>query len=139
MADNKKPSFFGLGVLLGTVVGAVGALFLSPASGKKNREEVVKKAREIKRLLQDHEMEAKIKEIFGEVTVEAKNFYLQTKDKVIEKAAELREKISEIDKEKYALLVKAVVVELKKEAKYTEKILEKLEKALSEDWKKITG
>lgn len=139
MADNRKPSFFGLGVLLGTIIGGLSALFLSPASGKENREEVVKKVSELKRLLQEHELEARIKEIFGEVTDEAKKFYFQAKDKVILKTAELKEKISEVDKEKYASLVGLVVKELKKEAKYTEKILEKLEKHLSEDWKKIVS
>ncbi len=139
MADNKKNSFFGLGIFLGTVIGGLTALFLSPSSGKKNREEVVKKVKELKRLLQEHELDKKVKEIFGEVTEEVKNFYLNAKDKVIEKAAELKEKVSEVDKEKYAKLAEMVVHELKKEAKYTEKILEKLEKNLADDWKKITS
>lgn len=139
MSDDKKPSFFGLGVVFGTVIGALTAFFLLPSSGKKNREEVAKKVKELKRLLQEHELDKKVKEIFGEATEEVKNFYLNTKDKVIEKAAELKEKVSEIDKEKYAKLVEATVRELKKEAKYTEKILEKLEKNLAEDWKKITS
>ena len=139
MADNKKNSFFGLGILLGTVIGGLTAFFLSPSSGKENREEVAKKVKELKRLLQEHELDKKVKEIFGEVTEEAKKFYFNTKDKVIEKVAELKGKVSEIDKEKYAKLVESVVHELKKEAKYTEKILEKLEKNLAEDWKKITG
>ena len=137
MTDNKKPSFFGLGIVLGTVIGGLTAFFLSPSSGKENREEAAKKVKELKKLLQEHELDKKVKEIFGETTKEAKNFYLNTKDKVIEKAAELKEKVSEIDKAKYVKLVNEVVKELKKESKYAEKIIEKLETHLKADWEKL--
>ena len=139
MDDNKKKtSFFGLGVIFGTIIGGLTALFLSPQSGKKNREEVVKKARQLKELIEKNELDTKVKEIFGEVTKEAKEFYLRAKEAVITKLAEVKEKVEEIDKEKYAKLVNDVVKELKKESKYAEKIIEKLEKHLKDDWEKLS-
>ena len=138
MSDNKKSSFFGLGVVFGTIIGGLTALFLSPQSGKKNREEVVKKARQLKKLIEQNELETKVKEIFGEVTKEAKEFYLRAKEAVITKLAEVKEKVEEIDKEKYVKLVNEAVKELKKESKYAEKIFEKLEKHLKDDWEKLS-
>jgi len=47
MSDQKSSSKLGLGLIMGTVIGAITAFFLSPKSGKENREEVMKKVREL--------------------------------------------------------------------------------------------
>jgi gas vesicle protein len=137
MSDNKKPSLFGLGVVIGTVIGAVSAFFLSPTTGEENREVAAKKIKQLKKLLQEHELDTKIKEIFGEVTEEAKAFYFKAKDELIKDLADLREKIEEIDKEKYLAIVDDLSREMKKEAKFTGKVIDKLHDHLVEDWEKI--
>jgi gas vesicle protein len=42
MADQKKSSKLGLGLLIGSVLGGIAAFFLSPKSGPENREEAKK-------------------------------------------------------------------------------------------------
>ncbi len=142
MSGNKKSSWFGFGLTIGTVLGGLAAFFLSPTSGKQNREEAAKKFAELKKLLEEKELEAKIKEIFGEWSDEAKQKYLEVKDQLAKRLAQLKEKINEIDKEKYVKVVNEITVELKKEfekeAKFTGKIADKLHDSLVEDWKKIT-
>jgi len=134
---GKSVKKFGLGVLLGTVVGGVAALFLSPASGKKNREELVKKAQELKKMITEHELEAKAREIFGDATDAAKKYYLDAKEAVIAKLNELKGKVEEIDKEKYLDIVEDVLKEARKEKKFAEKALNKLKEGLAEDWEKL--
>ena len=136
MADQK--SSFGLGVLFGAVVGGLTAFFLSPKSGKENREDVAKKVQELKKLLEDSHLDERVKEVYGEVSKEAKMCYVQTKVLLIKKLAELKEKVHEIDKKKYMEIVDEVVLEFKKESKHTEKIVAKLREQLESDWKKIT-
>ena len=138
MADQKKSgSFFGLGLVLGSVLGGLTAFFLSPKSGKENREEVAKKIQELKKLLEEKQIDEIVKDIFGEVTAEAKKAYLGAKEMLIHKLALLKENVKDINKDKYLLLLEEVIAEFKKEAKHTGKVAERLKEQLSSDWKKL--
>lgn len=137
MTDTKKPSKFGLGLLFGTVLGGLAALFLSPTSGPQNRELVAKKVKELEKLLADNELDKKIKEIFGEVTEETKALYLKAKKEVIKKLSELKESIDSIDREKYGEVVHETVEILKKEVKREVKDMERLKSQLLAEWKKL--
>ena len=57
MADDQKSSKFGIGVLIGTLLGGLAALFLSPTTGEENREIVAKKVKQLEKLLEDAELE----------------------------------------------------------------------------------
>src|SRR5450830_312811 len=105
MADEKKSSKFGLGLLIGTVLGGLASFFLSPKSGKENRKEVVKKVKQLKKLLEEKEIDKKVKEIFGEVSDEAMKIYTQAKEWLIEDLAQLKDEVEHIDKEKYTTAV----------------------------------
>lgn len=137
MDDQKKPSKFGLGLLFGTVVGALTAFFFSPRSGPENREIVAKKIKELEKLLEEKEVDKKVKEIFGEVTDEAKNLYLKAKKWLIEELANLKEAAKEINKEKYIKAVDTTMVKVQKEFKKDVRKLEKLKTQLMKEWEKL--
>jgi len=135
----NKTKTFGLGIILGAVLGGIGALFLNPKTGKENREAVAKKLKELKALIEKGKYDEKVREIFGEVTAQTKKMYLSVREELTTRLADLHERISEIDKDKYLDLVDNVMKEVKKESKYSEKVIGKLKDNLVEDWKKVTG
>ncbi|MBI4973292.1 YtxH domain-containing protein [Candidatus Roizmanbacteria bacterium] len=137
MADDQKSSKFGVGVLIGTLLGGLAALFLSPTSGEENREIVAKKVKQLEKLLEEAELDKKLKSIFGETTEEVKEIYLQAKKEVIKKLAALKEAVESIDKAKYEKVVHETVNLLKKEAKREAGVMEKLKEELLKEWKKL--
>jgi gas vesicle protein len=137
MDDQKKASKFGLGLFIGTVVGGLAALFLSPKSGKENRELVMKKAKQLRKLLEEKEVDKKVKEIFGEVSEEARSLFLLAKEEVIKGLASLEEAVEKIDKEKYIKIVEDAVKKVKKETKKEVKGMEKLKDHLLKEWSKL--
>jgi len=137
MADKQKASKFGLGLLIGTVIGGIAAFFFSPKSGEENRKEVAKKVKELRKLLEDQEVEKKAKEIFGEASSAAVHVYMQAKEWLIEELADLKEAVENIDKEKYTKAVDKVVKRVQKEVKKDTKELEKLKKQLMKEWEKL--
>lgn len=106
MDNQKKPSQFGLWLLIGSIIGAISAFFLSPKSGVENREE-------------------------------ARELYLKARKWLVEELAELKEKVGEIDKEKYINAVEKVVKKVQKEVKHDAKQMEKLKRQLMKEWEKM--
>ncbi len=126
MSDKK--SKFGLGVLLGTIIGGITALFLSPKSGKENREVVAKKIDELKKILEEEKVDEKLKELYSK----AKNW-------LVEELELLKKTIDEIDYVKYQKTVDKVVKRVKKETKKSAKEIGKLKKQLLEEWEKLSN
>lgn len=137
MTDNQKSSKFGIGVLIGTLLGGLAALFLSPTTGEENRELVAKKVKQLEKLLEDAELDKKLKSIFGETTEEVKMVYLQAKKEIIKKLAALKEAVESIDRTKYEKVVHETVDLLKKEVKREGHEMEKLKGELLKEWKKL--
>lgn len=137
MSDSKSSSKFGLGLLLGTLVGGVAAFFLSPNSGPENQKLVAKKVKELEKLLAETDIEKKVKEIFGDATEEATAVYKKAKKQFIQTLAEAKESIESIDKEQVAEVAHETVEILKKEVKHEGKEMEKLKAELSKEWKKL--
>lgn len=138
--QDKKSSKFGFGVIVGSLIGGLTAFFFSPKSGKENREMVAHKIEELKKLLEEHEVDTKIKEIFGEATEEVRGLYFKAKDEIISRLAQLKEKIQEIDREKYREIVEGVVANVKdgvEKLSEGEKKLIKLKGKLLKDWEKL--
>lgn len=138
MSDSKSSSKFGLGLLLGTLVGGVAAFFLSPNSGPENQKLVAKKVKELEKLLAETDIEKKVKEIFGEATEEATGVYKKAKKQFIQTLAEAKESIESIDKDQVAEVAHETVEILKKEVKHEGKEMEKLKAELSKEWKKLS-
>ncbi len=137
MVDQKKSSRFSLGLLIGSVVGAIAAFFFSPRSGKENREVVAKKVKELEKLLEEKEVDKKVKEIFGQVTKEAKELYFKAKKWLVEELVALSEAIEKIDEKKYIKTVEEVMVKMKREWKKESRQLERLKNHLLKEWKKL--
>ncbi len=92
MADNKKTKF-GLGLIIGSIVGAVTALFITPKTGKEMRE-IAKKW-----LIEEVE---KLKKEVGKFD---KKKFQKTVERVIERVKkEFRKEGKEIQKLKKQLL-----------------------------------
>lgn len=134
---NQKKSGLGLGIVIGTVIGGLAALFLSPKSGKQNRKEVAKKLNQLKKLFHDKEVDKKAKEIFGKVTQEGMNLYIQAKEWLIEELAQMKDTIENIDQEKYKKAVDKVMKKVKVEVKKDVKELDKLKTQLLKEWSKL--
>lgn len=139
MDDQKKSSRFGLGVLIGTIVGGLAAFFLSPKSGEENREAVVKKIKELKKNIEEMEIDKKVKEVWGEVSEEGKKTFLKTKKELLKRIDGLEDKWQEFDREKYIKMVEDSVEDAKEGTKETAEKLLKLKDMFVRDWNKVFG
>lgn len=134
MSDQKSSSKLGLGLIMGTIVGAISAFFLSPKSGKENREEALKKFRELEEWLKEKEVDVKLKEIYGEATEEGRKLFAFVRKEVTVIMGEVKEKIEDFDKEKYEKMIDDVMDRAKKETKTTVQKLEKMKNHLLKQW-----
>ena len=100
---------------------------------------VAKKAAELKKLMEEKEIDKKVEAIFGEVSDEAKELYLKAKELLIQKLAELKEAVEHIDKEKYMEAVEDTMKTVEKEFKKDSKKLAKLKNELVGEWEKLRG
>lgn len=139
MDNQKKPSRFGLGVIIGSILGGLAAFFLSPKSGEENREEVLKKIQALKKQIDKMEIDKKVKEIYGEVTEDGKKVYLKAKKQLLKKIDELQEKWEDFNYEKYLKMVEETIDEVKSESKETAEKLIKLKELFVRDWNKVFG
>ncbi len=95
MAKGKK---FGIGIILGAIAGVVAGFLTAPKSGKETREDIRKKAGEVKgtaeRKLKDAHKE--LEGVVADAKVKGKDLQGKAKDEMNElakKAEELRAKI----------------------------------------------
>ncbi len=138
MDEQKKSSKFGLGLLLGTIIGGIAAFFLAPNSGEENRKSVMKLLEGLRKELDKMELDKKVKEIYGEVTEESRTTFLKVKKELIKELEDLKDRWREIDKEKYKIMVSNLVDNLKKNSKTEAKILNKMKASFLEDWEKFS-
>ncbi len=131
---NKKSSKFGWGLVLGSIVGGLTAFFLSPKSGEENREMVARKVEELKKALEEQNLDEKVREIFGEVTAELKGIYTNVKNEIANRLTQLKDSVEHFDMEQYKEIVEDAVKKIKKGAVKEEKKLIKLKEKLMEKW-----
>jgi gas vesicle protein len=135
--NNQKKSCFGLGLLIGSVIGGLTALFFAPKSGKELREDVKKKIKELERLLAEKELDKKAKKIMKELSEEAKVLYEKAKTWLIEELASLKKEVENINWQDYQKAVAKIITRLKKEAKKEVKEIEEIRKKLLKNWQKM--
>lgn len=138
MKDKGNRSKFGLGLIVGTVIGALTAFFLSPKSGEENREFVANLVRQLKRDLDKMELDKKVKEIYGEVSVEGEKLLSKARKELAKRMDELQSSWDKLDKEKYVNMVKDAVDSLKSQTKDSGEVLNKIKNSLVKDWEKLT-
>src|SRR5690554_5882925 len=97
--NHQKKSNFGIGVLIGAVLGSAAAFFLSPKSGKENREMAMKKFEQIKKMLKNKSVDEIVTEIFGKVSEEGKRLYSLAVEEMNNRLDAMKETIDDIDRD----------------------------------------
>lgn len=137
MAEQNKVSRFGIGLLVGTVLGGLAAFFLSPKSGKENREALVAKIKKIQKKLRDAHVAERVKEIYGETSEEAVKLYTKVSKELALKLEEVREKWEEIDTDKYVKIVNEIVDKSAKDLKVAAETATRLKDYLIKVWRQL--
>ncbi len=127
---NHNNSRFGIGLVVGSVIGGIAALLLSPKSGKENREVLNKKMAGWKKMWESGELEKKVKEVFGDFSEESVKIYATARERVMQGIEEMRH----MDGDDYAKLVQQVIDDVKKTTKISVEKLKKLQSSLIRDW-----
>jgi len=135
--DNQKKSKFGLGLLIGSLIGGITALFFAPKAGKELREDVKKKIKELEKLLEEKEIDKKAKKLVEDLSEEAKVWYEKAKAWLIEELAQLKKEVEKINWQDYQKAVSKTINRLKKEAKKEGKEIEAIRKKLLKNWQKM--
>jgi len=141
---------FGFGIMIGAVLGGLAAMFLTPKTGKENREIAKKKWSELNKALKTKSKEEIVKDIFGSATKESRKLYDLSQKELNSRLADLKKKYPNIDKNKYLDTVKDVIIRLQDEKEATTKRLSDLSDFLKSRWdyvsdeskkdvKKVTG
>ncbi len=131
--DNKK-SPFSAGIVIGAILGGIAAYFLTPKSGKENREMAKEKLGEFKKRVQGKSLDEIVKEIFGIASEEGQRIYTLAREDINARLEELRQSIDEIDRGKYQEIVDDVITKLKNEGTITKSRLNRLHEFLMNRW-----
>ena len=131
---NNKKSPFGVGIIIGAVLGGVAAYFLSPKSGKENREMAKQKLDEMKKRVEGKSIDEIVKEIFGMASEEGEKLYTRARNDLNARLDILQESIDEIDRGKYKNIVDEVLENLKNETEITKDRLSRLQEYLMDRW-----
>lgn len=129
-----QKSNFGVGVIIGAILGGVAAFFMSPKSGKENREMAKKKIDQFKKMINDKKIDEAVKEIYGSVSEEGKKFYTMARKEIDSRLSDLQKNLKEIDQTKYKQIVTDTVDHVVKEGKTTVARVDKLKKYLLNRW-----
>lgn len=128
---------FGAGLLFGALLGGVAAFFLSPTSGKENREMAAKKLAEWKKKYEGKKPDDIAKELFGTAHVEGKKLYLKAQSELNAKLEEVRKRTELVDHEKYQEVVDDVISHLRKEKDVVQSHVDTLKQYLTDRWEYI--
>ncbi|MDP4011109.1 MAG: hypothetical protein Q8P72_02665 [Candidatus Roizmanbacteria bacterium] len=134
MAKSK----LGLTLALGALLGGAAAFFLSPKSGKENREMAKKKLANLHTALQTKSKEEIVKEIFGSASKEGKKLYEMAQKEMNSRLDQLKEKYPDIDKGKYMGVVTEVIERLKEEKEATKERMSDLGDFLKSRWEFVS-
>lgn len=131
--DNKN-STFKTGLILGAVLGGLTAFFLTPKSGKENREMARKKFEELRSMLRDKKVDEIVMEVYGKASDEGKKLYVKARKELDARLEEMNDTLNDIDKKKYMALVTDVMEHVKGEAEATKDRVTKLQTYLMNRW-----
>ncbi len=132
-------SKFGTGLLLGALLGGAAAFFLSPKSGKENREMAKKKLEEWKERYEGKSPEEIAREIFGSASAEGKKLYMRAQEELNARLDEVKKSAEEIDQGKYKEVVRDVMNRLQEEKEATKERMSKLQDYLMDRWDYVSS
>lgn len=131
---NNKKSPFGAGIIVGAVLGGLAAYFLSPKSGKENRELAKGKFDELKKRVEGKNIEQVVREIFGIASEEGERLYTRAREDLNARLDMVQQSINEIDRGKYTEIVDEVLGNLRNEADVTKDRITRLHEYLMDRW-----
>jgi gas vesicle protein len=154
--ETKKTNF-GLGMLLGTVIGGLAALLLSPGSGKQNREKFKKSIKNILKYLEKQELDKKLEALVKDSSTLASKYFSDIKEELTKDLQEIKGSVDKIDLELYSKKVDDLIEIAKKKYQKVpsslndirnhflsmfdergEDVMEKIEEEVAESLKKPT-
>lgn len=135
---NKKGKFFLAGII-GATFGALGGFLFAPQSGLKTRKDIALLAKKIADQIKNSatDTQKRVKEVFGEVSDNAKETYRKVQSTLSSKLASVKTAGKIIDKQKYGQIVDGVVAEFKDDFKATKDGAKKISIQLKKDWQKV--
>ena len=136
MGKNKLPKA-GMLLALGALAGYAASLFVPDKVRKEHKKQIKEKTEELKKILQDENERQRIREVFERYTEESVVSYRLAKSQLTSRLASLKDKVADIDREKYVEAVTQVIEELKAGKGISEKETKKLKKLFESDWEKI--
>ena len=137
--DNQKGDGFlskGLGLAVAMALGATLGVLFAPKEGKETQKDLMGKAQELAKNFKKNrvEIQESIQKVFGEVTKELEENYLELEGNILARMDELKDK-AELTKQKYEEIVQDTVEQFSKGKKWSGKNIQALIKELQKDWK----
>jgi gas vesicle protein len=129
------------GVLVGGLVGASLAFFLSPRSGAQNRKLVHRRLDILKDRVQDigEDVSDTVMDIFGEVSEATVNLYEDGRRLFEKQIKTFKNNWEDIDKEKYYGIVNNIGESLESNKQHRIEDIEDLKRYWRKNWRKIEG
>lgn len=125
----------GLGFAVAVALGATLGVLFAPKEGAETQKDITEKAKELAKSFKKtrKEIQASLENIFGEVTKELEENYLELQGHILASVDEIKDK-ADLNQKKYDEIVEDVVKGFSKGKKWTERSIRDLIKELQKDW-----
>ena len=127
------------GLVVGATAGATAMFFLSPRSGKANRQLMRRKMEELSDYVESESaaLSERVYEIFGEVNNITTSLYNDARRLWEAQVRTFEKSVDKIDKKSYQEMVDNVIESLQVDKKYTNDDLSKIKRYLNSQWRKL--
>lgn len=144
MTDSvQKKGGYGRKTLLGLAIAAaiastLGFLYKTD-KGEEVRGDIEKKAKDISKRFKKtrQQVEERVKDFYGELTDDFQKNYLELQGEILAELENSKEENKSVTKTQYNKLVDEIVDEFGQGKKWTKEQIQKLTKALDEDWEDL--
>ena len=133
---SKNPLAAGLGFAIAMALGASLGILLAPKKGTETQKDISEKAAELAKKFKKtrKEMQESLENIFGEVTKELEENYLELQGNILAAVDDIKDQ-AELTEKIYDEIVQDAVEQFSKSKKWSEKSIHSLMKELKKDWK----
>lgn len=133
---GKGPLSAGLGFAIAMALGATLGILFAPKEGSETQKDIMDKAQQLAKKFNKNreDVQAIVKNIFGEVSDELEKDYLELQGDILATADDLKDK-TELTQKKYDEIVHDAVKQFSKGKKWTEKSVHSLIEEFKKDWK----